>query len=358
MEGLKALMHKQACDAVLNRPSSELVRYGATGRLPLHDLTTTAVVGPWWWPLSRRGTHLLAEAATTPRARERGGVVAVWMDEITQTHMCALHDVLVDSPHRVALLGYGNDGHGNPFASILLVHSWRDWLFGTRDPRRQRSCALALLELPQVVLMMVGHAEHMEWLRAPWGRWANESHPKLGYTPSLGVRLQEVFNTAPERCAAPAGNASTALFVCNNRAPWTPRPALLKELAATLGHHNTFPLSPLAWTRAAANAVVAFSPQGTGPDGFRHWELLALGTVPIVPNHPSMAFLFRDMPVLFHGTAGPLGRGTDEPFLTHHWLHAELHRLRADLEAGRRSLRGLTETYWHGRLTEEIAARV
>lgn len=357
MEGLKALMHKQACDAVLNRPSSELVRYGATGRLPLHDLTTTAVVGPWWWPFYRRRTHLIAEAANGIRAQARGGVVTMWMDEVAPRHMCELVDALEDQPHRVALLGYGNDGHGNPFASIAL-DPMAEWLFPQRNTHRARWCALELIELPQVVLMMIGHAEHMEWLRSPMGLWVNESHPKLGYTPSLGVRLQNVLDTAPGRCAFLAANTTEALFVSNNHAANTPRHWLLKELAMTLHYRNSFPLSASAWTRAAANAVVGFSPQGTGPDGFRHWELLALGTVPIVPKHPSMAFLFRDMPVLLHGTAGPLGRGTDEPFLTQHWLHAELRRLRADLETGRRSLRGLTEAYWHDRLTEEIAARL
>ena len=70
-----------------------------------------------------------------------------------------------------------------------------------------------------------------------------------------------------------------------------------------------------------------------------------------------MAFLFRDLPVLIHGTAGPTGRGADEPPITHHWLQTELRRLHADLRDGRRSLRGLTEAYWHDRLREEVVAR-
>ena len=89
LASLKAIMHEQACAVMQDAEAAPLVRYGATGTLSLHELTTTQIVGPWWLPWSRRATHMLAQAATTPRARERGGVVALWMDEITQTHMCA-----------------------------------------------------------------------------------------------------------------------------------------------------------------------------------------------------------------------------------------------------------------------------
>lgn len=339
----KFALRVAACDVVLSAGMLDpMVRYGATGELALHDVTSTELIGPWWswtWP-----TRKVFE-------RVNKDVVAVWMKEVTPSHMCQLAEALLTVPmQRVVLLGYGSDGGGNPFSSRPL--GLHERVFPPRNPWLVRRCALDLIELPQVVAMHIGHAEHLQWLRAPSGRWVNETHPKLGYTPSLGVRLQTVFDTAMDRCTNgyyPNGSLSL-LFVCNNRAHNTPRPKLTTELGRTIHFRNAYPLRAEEWVAQADHAVVGFSPMGTGPDGFRHWELLALGIVPIVPRHPSMEFLFRDLPVIFHGTAGPDGRAADEPPITHAWLVAQLRALHERWQKSELNMLVLTEGYWKSRL--------
>lgn len=307
----KFALRVAACDVVLSAGMLDpMVRYGATGELALHDVTSTELIGPWWswtWP-----TRKVFE-------RVNKDVVAVWMKEVTPSHMCQLAEALLTVPtQRVVLLGYGSDGGGNPFSSRLL--GLHERVFPPRNPWLVRRCALDLIELPQVVAMHIGHAEHLQWLRAPSGRWVNETHPKLGYTPSLGVRLQTVFDTAMDRCTNgyyPNGSLSL-LFVCNNRAHNTPRPKLTTELGRTIHFRNAYPLRAEEWVAQADHAVVGFSPMGTGPDGFRH--CLRWASCPSCRGTHRWSFSFATCPSSF---TAPRGRTaaprTSRPSRTRGW---------------------------------------
>ena len=190
-------------------------------------------------------------------------------------------------------------------------------------------------EIPGVLRIARGYilTKAMHY-RRPYGAWANERHPKLGYTPlgpsfthktlsdagggwhnghraptqypstnnrrlcvGAGVKNVGVISHGKAQCAARNTSRGhqqqqTSLtpqralfFVANSQESATPRKKLLAELAQCIPFKNYVTADAHEWARHARRAVAGYSPMGTGPSS----QYLDLGILFKPPSPDSNA---------------------------------------------------------------------
>jgi hypothetical protein len=244
------------------------------------------------------------------------------------THGWARPPIVTLPPHRVcnfekalqadsgrtvfALLTPGNDGHGCPFRRQA------------NRPDETPSCATRLLDHPRVVRYFTsqirGEKLHPKMAFVPlgFGHTDNTSpHPVIKPQPGNGhspwfVLMNELpqllnrmedggFNSRVQR----------VLFICNN--DMYARKRTMEIIVSGIPNaRNWFPLPFATFVNAAAHSVFSISPEGTAPDGWRHYEFLLSATAVNVPDTPSMRMMLEHsgMPVWFGGYCA---RQTSQP---------------------------------------------
>lgn len=217
--------------------------------------------------------------------------------------ICQLEDALrmkeMANVTPFALLSPGNDGHGCPFR---------------RYPHRPDDtylCAYRLLNDTRIVRYFSSHVKF------------EKLHPKMAFIP-LGFGHRSSGNESHMRkylsglLAAVANNGVQSrvrhlFLMINAENPLTPRPAIMRAIRKSLPHvRNLYPLSPSDFRNAAAHSMFSLSPEGTAPDGWRHYQFLLMGSATNVPDTPSMRAMLENsgMPVWFGGYCG---NQTDQP---------------------------------------------
>ena len=172
------------------------------------------------------------------------------------------------------------------------------------------------------------------------------------------ARARSSLQARRDACGASAAARSLVLLqtAVNESYGHGPRKARMTAMAAARRQFpeltNAYPtLGAEAYMQRLLEGLVSFSPRGTRADCWRHYEMLAAGTLVVASDHAALRPMLADLPVLLHEDWGTLScaRLLSELRRTHAALgqheqnatHAKLtlsYWTRAVLDDARRSL--------------------
>ncbi|CAM9906905.1 unnamed protein product [Scytosiphon promiscuus] len=173
---------------------------------------------------------------------------------------------------------------------------------------RDRTCTYRVLEMERVVRWFTSHT-----------RYDTHTHEKFCYLP-IGFGGHDTRNGLPQKVyldaakrqleileTCPVGSAgSYDLLFQGCTLERDPRTQIWNEM--TEGKEvgspipvNRAPLEPANMVAATTKGIFAVSPPGTGPDCFRHYEMILGGNIPLVPDVYSLRRFMEGLPAFFFG---------------------------------------------------------
>eukprot|EP00752_Nemacystus_decipiens_P002399 g2263.t1 len=264
------------------------------------------------------------------------------------------------APH----LGQGKERFDVPV--VLMTLGWDPFGDPTHNERnlgRDRECTYRVLEMDRVVRWFTSHTRYdshtdEKFRYLPIGFGGFETRNGLPHTAYIDAAKRQL--DILETCPVGRAGSYDLLFQCNTLER-DPRTRIWNEMTEGKGVGspipvNRAPLEAAEMVTATARGIFAVSPPGTGPDCFRHYEMMLEGNIALVPDVYSIRQFMEGLPAFFFG-------GREEPWgsLTCGRLLEMAQTVQAKIKEGKLNggrgglqLEKLTHGFWRRYIRREV----